>query len=63
MPNAMLGNEPFALLLGDTIVESDTPVTAQLINAFSRYQESVVALEEVDRERVSRYGIILAADF
>ncbi|MGI6087092.1 MAG: UTP--glucose-1-phosphate uridylyltransferase GalU [Kiritimatiellia bacterium] len=53
-----VGNEPFALLLGDTIVESDTPVTAQLINAFSRYQESVVALEEVDRERVSRYGIM-----
>ncbi len=53
-----IGNEPFALLLGDTIVESDSPVTAQLIKVFDRYQESVVALEEVDRARVSRYGIM-----
>ncbi len=53
-----IGNEPFALLLGDTIVESDTPVTAQLVKVFDRYQESVVALEEVERARVSRYGIM-----
>ncbi len=52
-----IGNEPFALLLGDTIVESDSPVTAQLVKVFDRYQESVVALEEVERARVSRYGI------
>ncbi len=53
-----IGNEPFALLLGDTIVDSDTPVTAQLIKIFDRYQESVVALEEVERARVSRYGVM-----
>ncbi len=53
-----IGDEPFALLLGDTIVESDTPVTAQLIKVFERYQESVVALEEVDPAKVSRYGIM-----
>lgn len=55
-----VGNEPFAVLLGDTLMQStsDTPVTQQLINVFDRYQESVVALEEVPRERVSRYGVI-----
>ena len=53
-----IGNEPFALLLGDTIVESDTPVTRQLMKIFERYRESVVALEEVERSKVSRYGVI-----
>jgi len=53
-----VGDEPFAVLLGDTLVDSPKPVTRQLVQAFERYQESVVALEEVDRSKVSRYGII-----
>jgi UTP--glucose-1-phosphate uridylyltransferase len=53
-----VGQEPFALLLGDTLVESASPVTRQLMEIFDRYQESVVALEEVAPEKVSRYGIM-----
>lgn len=53
-----VGQEPFAVLLGDTLVESEEPVTKQLLNVFDRYQESVVSVEEVPREKVSRYGII-----
>lgn len=55
-----VGNEPFAVLLGDTLMQSTNgiPVTQQLLNVFDRYQESVVALEQVPRERVSRYGVI-----
>ena len=53
-----VGDEPFAVLLGDTLVKSPEPVTRQLVRAFDRYQESVVALEEVDEAKVSRYGII-----
>ena len=55
-----IGNEPFAVLLGDTLMQSSNgiPVTKQLLDVFDRYQESVVALEEVPRERVSRYGVI-----
>ncbi|MBN2302489.1 MAG: UTP--glucose-1-phosphate uridylyltransferase GalU [Lentisphaerae bacterium] len=53
-----IGNEPFAVLLGDTLVESSLPVTEQLINIFDRYQESVVALEEVEKSKVSRYGVV-----
>ncbi|MDP6523910.1 MAG: UTP--glucose-1-phosphate uridylyltransferase GalU [Kiritimatiellia bacterium] len=53
-----VGGEPFAVLLGDTLVESGEPVTKQLLGAFERYQESVVALEEVPMEKVSRYGVI-----
>jgi len=53
-----VGNEPFAVLLGDTLLDSATPVTGQLIEVFDRYSESVVALEEVPREKVSRYGVM-----
>lgn len=54
-----VGNEPFAVLLGDTIMETDkTPVMGQLVQVFEQYGSSVVGLEEVERERVSRYGIL-----
>ncbi len=53
-----VGSDPFAILLGDTIIESPTPVTKQLIDVFDRYDGPVVALEEVERDRVSRYGVI-----
>ncbi len=55
-----IGNEPFAVLLGDTILDSATekPVIGQLLDVYERYHESVVALEEVDWSRVSRYGVM-----
>ncbi len=54
-----IGNEPFAVLLGDTILDAEkVPVTSQLIGVYDRYQESVVALEEVAWDRVSRYGVM-----
>lgn len=55
-----VGDEPFAVLLGDTLMQSsnEMPVTRQLLDVFDCYQESVVALEQVPRERVSRYGVV-----
>jgi UTP--glucose-1-phosphate uridylyltransferase len=54
-----VGSEPFAVLLGDTLIETPgEPVTAQLVKLFDRYHEPVVALEQVDPQKVSRYGII-----
>ena len=53
-----VGNEPFAVLLGDTLVESGEPVTKQLIAGYERFQESIVALEQVERERLGQYGVI-----
>jgi UTP--glucose-1-phosphate uridylyltransferase len=53
-----VGNEPFAVLLGDTIIDSVIPVTQQLIDIYDQYQQSVVAVETVPKEKVSRYGII-----
>jgi len=54
-----VNNEPFVILLGDTLVQSENgPVTKQLIDVYNQTKGSVVALEEVKPELVSRYGII-----
>jgi UTP--glucose-1-phosphate uridylyltransferase len=57
---SFVGNEPFAILLGDTVTTSDnsTPVIGQLIEAHNSCGGSVVALEAVPPEKVSRYGVI-----
>lgn len=53
-----VGNDAFAVLLGDTLMQGERPATAQLLDVYNRYGESVVALEEVPMERVSRYGVV-----
>ncbi len=54
-----IGNEPFAILLGDTIMESDQkPVLRQLMDVHDVYGGSVVALEEVPESKVRRYGVM-----
>ncbi len=55
-----VNQEPFAVLLGDTLIESKStiPVMRQLIEIYNKYGESVVALEEVEPSLVSRYGVI-----
>jgi UTP--glucose-1-phosphate uridylyltransferase len=54
-----VNNEPFAILLGDTLIEGKgEPITRQLVKIFEKYNKSVVALEEVDKQVVSRYGVI-----
>ncbi len=57
---AFVGNEPFAVLLGDTVLTGDDgrPVTGQLLQAYRKTGGPVVALEEVPREWTRRYGVI-----
>jgi len=57
-----VGDEPFALLLGDTIVESDVPCTANLITYAEEYEESIISLERVPWEKVPSYGVADVAD-
>ncbi|AKB44471.1 MULTISPECIES: UTP--glucose-1-phosphate uridylyltransferase GalU [Methanosarcina] len=53
-----IGDEPFAVLLGDDIIVNDKPCTAQLIENFEKYGRSTLAVEEVPYEKLSSYGII-----
>lgn len=53
-----IGNEPFAVLLGDDIISNRKPCTAQLMSVYSRFKASVISIEHVPREKVCHYGII-----
>ena len=55
---SFVGNEPFAVLLGDDIVMNEKPCLKQLIEVFNRYHSSVVGVQQVTIEDVSKYGII-----
>jgi len=52
------GDEPFAVLLGDTVINSVIPVTQQLIDAYAQYHQCIIAVERVPHDKVSRYGIV-----
>jgi UTP--glucose-1-phosphate uridylyltransferase len=54
----MVGDEPFAVLLSDDVIDAQTPCLKQMINVFSRYGRSVVAIQRVEKSAVSSYGII-----
>jgi UTP--glucose-1-phosphate uridylyltransferase len=53
-----VGNEPFAVLLGDDIVDSEVPCLKQLIDCYSEYKTSILGVQTVDEENVSKYGIV-----
>lgn len=53
-----IGNEPFAVLLGDDIVQSEVPCLKQMMDVYDRVQGSVLAVKEVPSEEVKRYGIV-----
>lgn len=57
-----LGDEAFAVLLGDSITRGPTPCTKQLIDVYNKYGASAISLEEVPTEKVERYGIISGSE-
>lgn len=54
----VIGNEPFAVLFGDDIVDHKTPALKQLINAYNKTGKSIIALEKIDKKLSSEYGMI-----
>lgn len=53
-----VGNEPFAVMLGDDVVDSKVPCLKQLIDCFNEYKTSILGVQEVPNEEVSKYGIV-----
>src|SRR5690625_1685624 len=53
-----IGDEPFAVLLGDDIVVAETPGLKQLMNQFDQTESSVVGVQKVSDEETHRYGIV-----
>ncbi|MFR8868976.1 UTP--glucose-1-phosphate uridylyltransferase GalU [Paraclostridium sordellii] len=55
---SFVGDEPFAVLLGDDIVDSDKPCLKQLIGAYNEYNTSILGVQEVAKENTDKYGIL-----
>lgn len=53
-----VGNEPFAVLLGDDVVDSEKPCLKQLMDCFDEYKTSILGVQSVPKEDVSKYGIV-----
>ena len=59
MAKELVGDEPFAVLLSDDVmINPHAPITRQLIEAYQAHRGSVLAVQKVGREEVSRYGVI-----
>ena len=59
---ALVGDEPFAVILGDDVIDANPPALRQMIDVFNDVQGPVLAIEQVPREDVSSYGIIDAEE-
>lgn len=53
-----IGEEPFAVLLGDDIVRAKTPCLRQMIELYDRFKSSIIGVQNVADDEVSRYGIV-----
>jgi len=54
----LIGDEPFAVLLGDDIIDSPIPALKQMVDLFSEVKSPVIAIQRVRKEEVSQYGVI-----
>ena len=57
-----VGNEPFAVLLGDDIMMSDVPVTKQLIDAAEKYNAAAVGTQSVSADAISKYSSLKVSE-
>jgi UTP--glucose-1-phosphate uridylyltransferase len=54
----LVGDEPFAVILGDDVIDADPPALRQMIDVFQRVGGPVLAVERVPRDEISSYGVI-----
>ncbi len=53
-----VGNEPFAVMLGDDVVDSEVPCLKQLINCYNEFKTTILGVQEVPKKDVHKYGIV-----
>lgn len=58
----LVGNEPFAVVLGDDVIDADPPALRQMAQVFERVNGPVLAVERVPRDQVSSYGVVDVAE-
>src|SRR5437016_2468711 len=55
---SVVGDEPFAVILADDLIDATPGVTAQLVESYERHHASVLAVEDVPQQDTSKYGIV-----
>ena len=58
MARELVGNEPFAVLLADDVIDANPPCLKQMIDQFNKTQASIIATQQVDGPAISSYGVI-----
>jgi len=58
----VVGNEPFAVLLADDLLDGEPPVLKQMVDLYAHYHSSVIGVQDVPREETSQYGIVDAKE-
>jgi UTP--glucose-1-phosphate uridylyltransferase len=58
MARTLVGDEPFAVILADDVIDASPPALAQMLDVFAQVQGPVVLVERVPRDQISGYGII-----
>jgi len=58
MSRDLVGDEPFAVMLGDDIIDSEIPCMKQMVEVFERYEAPVIAVQTVPRKYISAYGVV-----
>jgi len=61
MAKDVVGNDPFAVFLADDIIRSPVPAIKQMMDVYGQHQASVLALQRVADDQVSRYGVVKVA--
>jgi UTP--glucose-1-phosphate uridylyltransferase len=61
MAKDLIGDEPFAVMLGDDIIDSAVPCMKQMVDVFNRHEGPVIAVHQVPRNEISAYGVIAGA--
>jgi len=55
---SFIGNEPFAVMLGDDIVDNEKPCLKQMMEVYARYKTTILGVQQIPRGDVSKYGIV-----
>jgi len=58
----VVGNDPFAVLLADDLLDGEPPVLKQMVDLYAHYHSSVIGVQDVPREETSQYGIVDAKE-
>jgi len=60
---SLIGNEPFAVILADDLLDNSPPVLSQMVELYRHYQSSIIAVESITSEQSSSYGVICGKSF